>query len=215
MTPGIELPRLCLITDAARLGADRVLRSIANAAQAGLRFVQVREKALPDRELVAFSQRCREVLCAPGILTVNATGRSAETVRACGVGGAHVGGGEATVLVELRQSFPPPFALGFSAHTQADVVEAARLGADYVFLSPVFSPNSKTTARASLGLEGLAVACAGAPIPVYALGGVGPESAYEVRKSGAYGAAVIGAILDAQDPREATRGLIRGLERPI
>ena len=83
-------------------------------------------------------------------------------------------------------------------------MEAARAeeeGADYLFLSPVFPPRSKTTAGPTLGVAGFAAVAAKANLPVYALGGVTPESLGALREAGAAGAAVCGDLFLADDVR--------------
>ena len=50
--------------------------------------------------------------------------------------------------------------------------------------------------------------CAVAPIPVYALGAVTPDRAAAVKRAGACGMAVIGAIVDAADPAQAVRDFL-------
>jgi thiamine-phosphate pyrophosphorylase len=122
--------------------------------------------------------------------------------------------------------------VGYSSHSLAEIREAARSGADYVFLSPIFRPLSKAGSPGSppsmrspppgarsasllgpeplVGLEGLAEACRRSPIPVYALGGIGPRHAGALRRAGAAGGAAIGSILDASDPEEAVRSFLQG-----
>ena len=65
--------------------------------------------------------------------------------------------------------------LSQSCHDAAALRRAAAAGCDFAFLSPVFSPQSKPgDLRPTLGVAGLAALCASAPLPVVALGGIGP-----------------------------------------
>ena len=48
-----------------------------------------------------------------------------------------------------------------------------------------------------------------AACPVVAIGGITPENAADVRNAGAYGVAVIRAILQESDPATATRRLLK------
>jgi thiamine monophosphate synthase len=90
--------------------------------------------------------------------------------------------------------------LSQSCHDAAGLAAAAAAGCDFAFLSPVFSPGSKPTdTRPTLGLDGLAVLCASASLPVIALGGIGPEVVAGCRAAGASGVACIGAILGRED----------------
>jgi thiamine monophosphate synthase len=69
--------------------------------------------------------------------------------------------------------------------------EALAADADYVFLSPVFAPLSKSDTRPTLGLDGLRAAVQGFPIPTFALGGITPETMEACQQAGAPGVAGI------------------------
>ena len=89
--------------------------------------------------------------------------------------------------------------VGVSCHSSADVDVAFSAGADYVLLSPVWSPASKPDDnRPTLGL-GAYLSIAG-DRPVLALGGVSPARLRALRERGGYGAAVLGGLFDSEDP---------------
>jgi len=76
-----------------------------------------------------------------------------------------------------------------SCHTEAEIVEAQRRGADAVTYSPVFSSPGKGEPK---GLEDLNEIVAKISLPIIALGGITtPEQVEAVEKSGAYGFASI------------------------
>lgn len=86
--------------------------------------------------------------------------------------------------------------LGVSCHSLAELERAAGI-CDYATLSPVFPPCSKPhDARPTIGLEGLARACAAVEQPVFALGGIGPNQVEACLDGGAWGVAGIGAFGD-------------------
>lgn len=100
--------------------------------------------------------------------------------------------------------------LSQSCHDAAALQRAAAAGCDFAFLSPVFSPHSKPgDVRPTLGLAGLAQLCAAAPLPVVALGGIGPAQAGDCLQAGATGIACIGAIFSAGDVASAARRMRR------
>ena len=76
----------------------------------------------------------------------------------------------------------PPGMVGRSCHDAAELRAAAAEGADYATLSPIFRPISKPGYGPPLGLSRLADLCAGAGLPVYALGGI--ETAARRRRAG-------------------------------
>lgn len=82
-----------------------------------------------------------------------------------------------------------------SAHDAAGLRAAAAQGAPWALLGPVFAPGSKPgDRRPTLGLSGLAALCAGAPLPVIAVGGLGPTTAADCLRAGAAGVAAITGI---------------------
>lgn len=83
--------------------------------------------------------------------------------------------------------------LTVAAHGAAGLARAARLGADAALLSPVFATASHPGAGI-LGPLRFAALCRAAAVPVYALGGIAPDTAPRLRASGAIGLAAIGAL---------------------
>ena len=88
----------------------------------------------------------------------------------------------------------PAWLITCAAHSERAVLHAARGGADAVLLAPVFPTRSHPDAPA-IGLLRACGIAGRAPLPVYALGGVGERTA--VRLSGARfsGLAAIAALL--------------------
>ena len=80
--------------------------------------------------------------------------------------------------------------LGISCHSLDEIVRAGEIGADYAFLSPVCPTNSHP-GEPRLGWAGFAGLARRAPMPVYALGGVGPTDIETSRNSGGQGIAGI------------------------
>jgi len=79
---------------------------------------------------------------------------------------------------------------GASCHTPEELELAVRLGVDYVFLSPVQVTQSHPDTE-PLGWARFTEWTAGVPLPVYALGGVGPDALSQAKASGAQGIAGI------------------------
>ncbi|WP_114783043.1 thiamine phosphate synthase [Botryobacter ruber] len=71
---------------------------------------------------------------------------------------------------------------------------------DYAFLSPVFDSISKEGYAAAFAEEDVKKALQTATVPVVALGGVAMENLAKVRELGFAGAAVLGAVWQADEP---------------
>jgi thiamine-phosphate pyrophosphorylase len=102
--------------------------------------------------------------------------------------------------------------IGVSAHSPDEVAAAARSGATYAQLAPIWPPLSKAATRPALGVAALEVA-ARHGLPVLAQGGVRPDRCAAARRAGAAGVAVTGDILMAADPGAAAAALRAALDR--
>jgi thiamine monophosphate synthase len=95
-----------------------------------------------------------------------------------------------------------------SCHSVAQARGAFERGAEFVFLSPAFSPHSKPQdERQTWGVERLAKAQRELG-PVLALGGITPERARALRAAGVHGVAVLGGVWQAPDPLARVQALL-------
>ena len=124
---------------------------------------------------------------------------SPRTVSECGADGIHL---PLDTLREWRaargrRSAPQADAVqlvGASAHSAAEIAEAAALGAHYATLSPIFATDCKPGA-ASLGAAALAAACRESPLPVFALGGIGMDKLDACIEAGAAGCCMMSELM--------------------
>jgi thiamine-phosphate pyrophosphorylase len=124
----------------------------------------------------------------------------------------------AGVGVHLRShSFPVPVArrvigpdrlLGVSVHSLSEALQAEEGGADYIVLGPIYATPSKRMYGPPLGLATLEKTVRAVRVPVVGIGGVTAERARDMRVAGAFGVAVISAVLGAEDVAAATRALL-------
>jgi thiamine-phosphate pyrophosphorylase len=110
-----------------------------------------------------------------------------------------------------RRLLPAGTLVGVSTHAADEVRAAAADGADFAFFGPVHATPAKAGFGPPQGVSRLAEATRAAPLPVLAIGGVGADEALALRAAGAYGVAVIRAILGAADAGAATRALLEAL----
>ena len=212
----MTLGRLVLVTDraaAAARGRD-VVDVVAAALAAlphGAALVQVREKDLPARELLALVRRvidvAREHRCP---VLVN---DRLDVALAAGADGVHLPEAGLPVSVARRLPRPAPFLGGVSVHGADAAGAAARDGADLVQLGPVWDTPSKRGMGEPLGAAVVeqaarAVAGAGGAARLYAVGGVtSPERAAAAVAAGAHGVTIIRGWIDAEDPGAAVAAL--------
>ncbi len=174
------------------------------ALAGGLPAVLFRDKDLPDIEAEPLLRALREATHARGALLYVAGRASLAT--AIGADGLH-----------LPNSTPPPSTdrwfgpLSAAAHDVPGLERAARLGARFALLGPLFPTRSHPDTE-PLGPAAFADLATGSPVPALAIGGITPANAGEALGAGAAGVACIDAILGADDPAEAVRAFLDVLD---
>jgi thiamine-phosphate pyrophosphorylase len=89
----------------------------------------------------------------------------------------------------------PGWLITAAAHSRAALIAAARAGADAALLSPVFPTRSHPVAR-PLGPVRFAALAHGAPLPVYALGGIDARARRRLNACGMTGFAGISGLVE-------------------
>ncbi|MCH3971323.1 MAG: thiamine phosphate synthase [Oscillospiraceae bacterium] len=98
--------------------------------------------------------------------------------------------------------------LGASCHSGADVLEAAALGCTYVTLGHIFATDCKK-GLPPRGTAFLREVCTEPPLPVWAIGGIGPQNVGQVRAAGAAGACVMSGFMQCDSPTAFLREMER------
>ncbi len=200
---------LYLITDRRQVPDGDLPRAVARALEGGVRAVQLREKDLPAGELFDLARELRALTRRfAARLLINERIDVALAVEADGV---HLGGGSLPVAA-VRHLLGPDRLIGVSTHAPPEVPAARTAGADFVTFGPVYFTPAKAAYGNPVGLEALRRACAAAPLPVFALGGVKAENLPATLAAGAAGIACISAILGAADPAVAAADLLSALK---
>ena len=200
-----SVPPLVLVTDRHATSGRTLVDVVAAALDAGLPAVQLREKDLPGRPLLALAEQLRALTARVGALFL--VNDRIDVAVAAGADGVHLGGGSLPVGV-ARRLLAAGALIGVSTHAP---VEAAATEADFAFFGPVYSTPAKAGYGAPQGPTRLRQAAAAARVPLLAIGGITAARIPAVRAAGAAGVAVIRAILAAEDPGSATRALLDGL----
>ncbi|MEE8189750.1 MAG: thiamine phosphate synthase [Kiloniellales bacterium] len=188
-------PPLLVITD--RRQADRPLDDLAEAVfAAGGRWLLLREKDLEPGARRTLLARLLEIgRPYDARVTVSADVQAALETGAAGVHLPAEGD-----VAGARAALGQGRTIGYSAHGPDEAAAAARAGADYVTLSPIFESESKPGYGPPLGLELLREAAGAVPLPVVALGGVTAGNAAACMDAGAAGIAVMGPVMRAKNP---------------
>jgi len=198
---------LLLTTDLCRLDVESVLQA---AMQAGVRIVQVREKQMADRELIAHGRRLRELTRAAGVRLI--FNDRPDLAVLCEADGVHVGQEELTVR-DVRRVVGPDMLIGVSTHSLEQARQAVLDGAGYIGVGPVFSSKTKSFSSGELvGLDLIRAVADEIALPWFAIGGIDSARIEQVRDAGARRIAVSSAICGADQPGPAAAGLVRVLQ---
>ena len=189
----------------------RLLEKIAEAARAGVDFIQLREKDLSARELESLASETVRVLreSAPRKTALLINSRT-DVALAAQADGVHLRSddispqevrriwnsacGADTPFDKLRagsarQLSPRDPLVAASCHSPAEVAEAAANGATFAVFAPVIEKKDAPEIRPT-GLALLEQACR-TNIPILALGGVTLSNAHACLEAGAAGIAAI------------------------
>lgn len=206
LLPKPSRPILCYVTDRRSLPLSTssdahslLLNSIANAAAAGVDWIQLREKDYSGREWSALVRESTQRVRKAGSATRILVNDRLDVALAYGAGGVHLSenGIPVAEACRLRDEFfsarhqPPDFLIGLSCHSLGAALGAARSGADYIYFSPIFFTPSKANYGPPQGIERLARVCAAVQIPVIAIGGITQQNAPDCLRAGAAGLAAI------------------------
>lgn len=183
---------------------------VAKAAiEGGASIIQYRDKNASSRKLLNDALALRRITRETGVmLIINDRVDIALAVEADGV---HLGQDDLP-LDEARRIVGDTYIIGISATRLNEAVDAAKQGADYIGLGPIFPTPSKDDASEPIGLEGLTNVRAAIDLPIVAIGGITIDNIEEVIKAGSDGIAVISAVASAPDMSAAARtitGLIQ------
>ena len=208
ISPGLW--RLYVITDP-KASRGRSDLQVAEAAIAGgADVLQLRDKEASSGRLYRVALLLRKLTRDAGIPFI--VNDRLDIALATDADGVHVGQTDLPASV-VREIMGPARILGVSVDTVEEAVLAERDGADYLGVGPVFEARgTKPDAGLPMGVDRIARIRRRCGLPIVAIGGINAENARTVREAGADAAAVISAIVAADDIAHAARQLKHILE---
>jgi len=197
-----RLFRFYFITDDSE-SAPPVEKQVEIAVSAGATIIQYRNKRFATADF-------NRVL---GLRNFCATNRVPFIInddillaRAVGADGVHLGQGDSSPAL-ARQILEDHAIIGISVSTPDELTRTDTASCDYIGTGPVYSTATKADAKPVIGVAGLAAVVDKSPLPVVAIGGIGPDNAADCISAGAAGVAVISAITRSVDPAKSARKL--------
>jgi thiamine-phosphate pyrophosphorylase len=219
LSNAFDRPIICYVTDRKGLGVDpaqKLAQRMGMAIRAGADWVQIREKDLAGRALLAVVRsgvETRNTLGGKVRILVN---ERIDVALAGGAQGLHLGGESmraGDVISWCRKgNAPEDFFIGVSCHSLDEALGAEKAGANYVFFGPIFETPSKIAFGRPQGTAQLARVCRNLAIPVIAIGGVNQRNAADCLQAGAAGIAAIHMFQTASAEGELEQAIqqIRG-----
>lgn len=199
---------LCVVTDRTIFdtgGAPpepRLIDAVRGAVSGGANMVQLRERGLAGRDLLSLALELRRITHDRALLIVN---ERVDIAIASGADGVQLGE-QSMSISAAKYVCGDRLLIGRSVHDTYGAQDAERDDADFLIAGTIFASRS----HPGMGAAGTALISeitGNVSTPTLGIGGVTPSNAAGVIAAGATGVAVIGAILDSTNPREAAEAL--------
>jgi thiamine-phosphate pyrophosphorylase len=195
------------------------LQSVALVLAGGCRRIQLRMKDASPREVESAGIRAKELCAGYGAeLYIDDHVEVCKNIRATGV---HLGKTDLPPR-EARRLLGGDFIIGGTANTFEDIQRLKNEGVDYIGLGPFRFTATKKNLSPVIGLSGyrrIMEQCReqNIALPVFAIGGITLEDIPDILNAGVSGVALSSTILQAKDPVEETKKIIKiltGLRTP-
>lgn len=195
-----------------RLGASisdaNFIDILLAAMEAGVSAVQLRERALDDDAYLAMALQLARRKPPTASVILN---RRAHLVGLAKADGVQLGADAVESIRSLQKTLPPGALIGVSCHDEAEIAAAARHGADFATISPLFPTRSKPAAENFVSINDLLDWQWRYALPLYPLGGIGLAQAAILRQHGFQRFACIGAVLHDTDSLQSVRYRVSAL----
>lgn len=200
---------LYLVTNSKNKRNQEFLDIIEESIKGGVSIVQVREKEL---DLIPFYEKAKAVKEITDKYNIPLIINDRLSI-AIGLGadGAHVGQDDIDGSI-ARDILGPDRILGISAQTVEQAKKAEKDGADYIGCGAVFPTSTKEDAD-SVSIEEFKKIKEAVNIPVVAIGGIKIDNVKDLKCTNADGISVVSAIMDAEEPKEASEKLLEEFKK--
>lgn len=199
---------LYAVTDAAWTGEKTLIQQVKEALEAGITFLQLREKHLSEKEFLREAveiKRLTDQYQIPFVINDNI-----EIAQKAGADGVHVGQDDMPVE-EVRKILGEDKIIGVSAHNVEEAVRAEQGGADYLGVGAVHTTATKENTSA-VSMEEMKKICQTVSIPVVAIGGIKKNNMNVLSGTGVDGIAVVSAIFAAKNIKKETKELLEAVK---
>ena len=188
---------------------EKFERLVIALIDAGVGAIQLRDKQLGDRDLLARARMLRALTReTPTLFIMNDRPDLAALSQADGV---HIGQEELSVK-DARRIVGPEMLVGVSTHNIEQARQAVLDGANYIGVGPTF-PSATKQFEQFPGVELLKAVAAEIRLPAFAIGGIDRGNLPQVLAAGFSRIAVGAAVTSADDPKQAAKELLETQKR--
>lgn len=202
--------QLYFITDSSGMSEDAFLERVEEVCKAGVDLLQLREKMRSDRELLALTQKVKEIADryeTPLFID--------DRIDIAMIAGCHVHLGQSDIPIRYaRELLPAGSMVGATAKTVEQALEAEREGASCLGVGAIYPTTTKVvTVRTEVST--LNQICEAVTIPVYAIGGLNKDNLEILKGSPITGICVVSAIMQAEDASLAVSELREAMRNSL
>jgi thiamine-phosphate pyrophosphorylase len=203
-----RLTGLYVIIDIGFLNGRNLSDIAAQVIRGGTKVIQLRDKERNVKEFLNSAIVLRDICAEHNVLFI--INDSLEVALASEADGLHIGQDDLPADI-ARRLLPIDKILGCSASNLNEAQKAKAEGADYLGIGAIYPTLSKDVSPA-IGSDALKNIRRALNLPLVAIGGINETNLKAVIKAGADAAAVISAVMNADDVEKATRQLVEIIE---
>ncbi|MDP2922474.1 MAG: thiamine phosphate synthase [Candidatus Omnitrophota bacterium] len=183
------------ITDA-NLSRKGNISDVKTAIAAGVKFIQYRNKETNTKLLYEEALKLRKI-CKNAKFIIN---DRVDIALAVGADGVHLGREDLPYKI-ARKLLGKKRIIGLTVHNLKDALDAQKIGANYLGVSPIFSTATKKDAGLPCGIEFVKKIKKQIHIPIVAIGGINLSNVRQVINAGADAICAISAVVTAPNVR--------------
>jgi len=189
--------KFCLITDFRYIPDQRFENIIGRVIDGGVDLIQFRNEEAPENLKLSRAKRIRDITKTrrAGYIVNSDIDIAVKT----GAEGIQVKAQDIQKIPGIKRAVGPGKCFGVSVHNENEILKAEVNGADFLILSPLFQPGSKSFSHTPLGINEFSRLCTLTKTPILALGGINSGNANLPMMNGAHGVAVISGLLKSDD----------------
>jgi len=184
-------------------GFEKLKSLVSSLVAAKVDLIQLRDKRLTDRELIAAGKSISDLTSDSKTMFV--VNDRADLCVAAEADGVHLGQSDLSVH-EARMLLRPSQFVGVSTHSIEQAKQAVLDGADYIGVGPVFQSQTKSF-DSHVGVQLVSAVCNEISLPAFAIGGIDTSNVAEVIGAGCRRVAVSSAVCNASAPAAAAEKL--------